>query len=107
MPGNTLSVFGTANSSVNGVFHGILFAVTLFIGFDAAASIGEEAHDPHRSIPIALVGSVALAGLSYLPVTCQAPERGRGCPPEPTSSMESPLDETLDYTPAPGGTIPG
>src|SRR5436305_4601141 len=70
--GNTLSVFTTAHSSTNGVFHGILFAVTLFIGFEAAASIGEESHDPHRSIPIALIGSVALAGLFYLLVTYAA-----------------------------------
>jgi amino acid transporter len=70
--GNTLSVFGTGHSSLNGVFHGILFAVTLFIGFEAAASIGEEAHDPHRSIPVALIGSVALAGLFYLVVTYAA-----------------------------------
>ena len=65
-------MFGTSHSSTNGVFHGILFAVTLFIGFEAAASIGEEAHDPHRSIPIALIGSVALAGLFYLLVTYAA-----------------------------------
>ena len=70
--GNTLSVFSTTHSSVNGVFHGILFAVTLFIGFEAAASIGEEAHDPHRSIPVALIGSVALAGVFYLLVTYAA-----------------------------------
>ncbi len=70
--GNTLSVFSTSHGSVNGVFHGILFAVTLFIGFEAAASIGEEARDPHRSIPIALIGSVALAGLFYLVVTYAA-----------------------------------
>jgi amino acid transporter len=70
--GNTLAVFSTSHGSGNGVFHGILFAVTLFIGFEAAASIGEEAHDPHRSIPIALIGSVALAGLFYLLVTYAA-----------------------------------
>jgi amino acid transporter len=67
--GNTLAVFGTSHSSWNGVFHGILFAVTLFIGFEAAASIGEEAREPHRAIPRALIGSVALAGLFYLLVT--------------------------------------
>jgi amino acid transporter len=70
--GNTLAVFGTSHSSTSGVFHGILFAVTLFIGFEAAASIGEETADPHRSIPIALIGSVALAGLFYLVVTYAA-----------------------------------
>ena len=67
--GNTLAVFGTSHSSWNGVFHGILFAVTLFIGFEAAASLGEEAREPHKAIPIALIGSVVLAGLFYLLVT--------------------------------------
>lgn len=67
--GNTLAVFGTSHSSWNSVFHGILFAVTLFIGFEAAASLGEEAKEPHRAIPVALIGSVALAGLFYLLIT--------------------------------------
>ncbi len=67
--GNTLAVFGTSHSSWNSVFHGILFAVTLFIGFEAAASIGEEAREPHKAIPRALIGSVALAGIFYLLVT--------------------------------------
>lgn len=70
--GNTLSAFGTGASSWNSVFKGILFAVTLFIGFEAAASIGEEAADPHRSIPIALLGSVAIAGLFFMLVTYAA-----------------------------------
>jgi amino acid transporter len=67
--GNTLAVFGTSHSSWNSVFHGILFAVTLFIGFEAAASLGEEAREPHRAIPVALIGSVAIAGLFYLLIT--------------------------------------
>jgi amino acid transporter len=70
--GNTLSAFGTGSAHWHGVFNGILFAVTLFIGFEAAASIGEEAREPHRSIPIALIGSVALAGAFYLIVTYAA-----------------------------------
>jgi len=70
--GNTLSVFTTSHSSWNSVFHGILFAVTLFIGFEAAASLGEEAREPKKAIPVALIGSVALAGLFYLLVTYAA-----------------------------------
>ena len=70
--GNTLSVFSTAHASWGSVFHGILFAVTLFVGFEAAASIGEEAENPHRSIPIALIGSVALAGIFFLVITYAA-----------------------------------
>ena len=70
--GNTLSVFTTSHSSLNSVFHGILFAVTLFIGFEAAASLGEEAKEPHKAIPIALIGSVALSGVFFLLVTYAA-----------------------------------
>ena len=44
--GNTLSVFSPSETSLNAVFNGILFAVTLFIGFEAAASIAEETENP-------------------------------------------------------------
>lgn len=70
--GNTLSALGTGQTSLNSVFKGVLFAVTLFIGFEASAALGEECAEPHRSIPIALLGSVALAGLFYLLVTYAA-----------------------------------
>ncbi|MDQ6818492.1 MAG: APC family permease [Actinomycetota bacterium] len=70
--GNTLAVFGTGSSSWNAVFNGILFAVTLFIGFEAAASIAEETENPRRSIPLAVVGAVALSAVFYLIVTYAA-----------------------------------
>lgn len=70
--GNTLSALGTGQSSLNSVFKGVLFALLLFIGFEAAAAVGEECEEPHRSIPIALLGSVMLAGLFYLVVTYAA-----------------------------------
>jgi amino acid transporter len=71
--GNTLTVF-TPNGhwTWNAVFDGILFAVTLFIGFEAAASIAEETENPRRSIPIAVVSAVALAAILYLIVTYAA-----------------------------------
>ena len=50
--GNTLSVFDPSQTSINTVFNGILFAILLFVGFEAAASIAEEMHaratDPGR-----------------------------------------------------------
>jgi amino acid transporter len=67
--GHTLSVFDPGQTSIHHVFFGILFAVTLFIGFEAAASLGEETENPKRSIPVAAVGSVALCGIFYLFVT--------------------------------------
>lgn len=70
--GNTLSVFSPSATSWNAVFNGILFAVTLFIGFEAAASIAEETENPRRSIPIAVVGAVALSATLYVIVTYAA-----------------------------------
>ncbi len=70
--GNTLSVFTTSHSSLNDVFNGILFAVTLFVGFEASAAIAEECHDPHKSVPIALLGSVTIAALFFILVTYAA-----------------------------------
>ena len=67
--GNTLSVFDPGSTSLNDVFNGVLFAVTLFIGFEVAASIAEETHRPKRSIPIAVLGTITIAGLFYLLMT--------------------------------------
>ncbi|HET8979802.1 MAG TPA: APC family permease [Solirubrobacteraceae bacterium] len=70
--GNTLAVFGTSAGGTNAVFNGILFAVTLFIGFEAAASIAEETENPRKSIPIAVVGAVAISAALYILVTYAA-----------------------------------
>jgi len=68
--GNTLAVFDPSRTSWKAVFHGILFAVSLFIGFEAVAALGEEARLPRRSIPIAVISSVAISLAFYLVVTC-------------------------------------
>jgi amino acid transporter len=69
---NTLKVLDPSATSWNSVFNGILFAVTLFIGFEIAASIGEEAHDPQRAIPRAVIGTILLSAGFYLLVTYAA-----------------------------------
>jgi amino acid transporter len=58
--GNHLSVFNPSDHTHGDVFRAILFAVTLFVGFEAAAALGEETADPHRSIPRAVLGTVAM-----------------------------------------------
>ena len=70
--GNTLAPFDPGQTNWTSVFNGILFAVTLFIGFEAAASIGEETADPKRSIPRAVLGTVAIAAAFYLLLTYAA-----------------------------------
>ena len=50
----------------NGVFRGMVFAILAFIGFEAAAPLGEEAKNPRRAIPRAVVGSALAIGLFYV-----------------------------------------
>ncbi|MFZ0090993.1 MAG: APC family permease [Solirubrobacteraceae bacterium] len=64
--GNSLAVFDPAQTSWSAVFHGVLFAVSLFIGFETVAALGEEARLPRRSIPMAMITSIVLCAGFYL-----------------------------------------
>src|SRR3954469_20537656 len=55
-----------ANGDLGGVFKGMVFAILAFIGFEAAAPLGEEARDPRKNIPRAVVGSAVAIGLFYV-----------------------------------------
>jgi amino acid transporter len=71
--GNTLSVFNPATGNgIGGVFLGMIYGIMSFVGWKAAASLGEETRDPHTSIPRALLGAVALIGTYYIFVTYAA-----------------------------------
>jgi amino acid transporter len=71
--GNTLSVFNPATGSgVGGVFLGMIYGIMSFVGWKAAASLGEETRNPYTSIPRALLGAVALIGTYYVFVTYAA-----------------------------------
>ena len=71
--GNTLSVFNPATGSgIGGVFLGMIFGIMSFVGWKAAASLGEETRNPYRNIPRALLGAVALIGTYYVFVTYAA-----------------------------------
>jgi len=50
----------------NGIFRGMVFAILAFIGFEAAAPLGEEAKNPRRTVPFAVVGSALAIGLFYV-----------------------------------------
>jgi amino acid transporter len=66
---NTLSVFDPSNGNAKGfgsVFPGMIFAILAFGGFEASAPLGEEARDPHRTIPQAVFLSCLLIGIFYL-----------------------------------------
>jgi amino acid transporter len=55
-----------AQGAWSGVFKGMVFAILAFIGFEASAPLGEEARDPRRTVPRAVVGSAIAIGLFYV-----------------------------------------
>lgn len=64
--GNTLQAFNPTILPLSGLFGGVLFAITLFIGFETSASLGEETANPRHSIPRAVVGTVIISAVFYL-----------------------------------------
>ena len=63
---NTLSVFVPGDEGVKPAFQGMIFCLLAFIGFEAAAPLGEETAEPRRVIPRALIWSALLVGLFYV-----------------------------------------
>ncbi len=66
----TLSVFqlspGTSSSAL---FLGVVFGFLSFAGFEAAATLGEEANRPTRDIPRAIFGVAVFGGVYFTVVT--------------------------------------
>ena len=50
----------------NGLINGAIFAALSFVGFEAAASLGEEVREPSKRIPKAIIGSILLVGGIYV-----------------------------------------
>ena len=63
---NTLNVFVPGADGVKPAFQGMIFCLLAFIGFEAAAPLGEETSEPRRTIPRAVVWSAILVGLFYV-----------------------------------------
>jgi amino acid transporter len=55
--------------STHGLFLAVVFAFTGFIGFEAAAVLGEEASDPRRAIPRAILTAAVVAVVWYVFIT--------------------------------------
>src|ERR671926_1026482 len=70
--GNTLdfSVFTVpGGTGLSAVFLGVVFGFLSFAGFEAAATLGEEAQEPRRDIPRAILGVAIFGGLYFIFVT--------------------------------------
>lgn len=67
-PGNSPTYFltSTAPTGFAGVGLGVVFGILSFIGFDAAATLGEETKNPRKSIPFAITGALGAVGIFYV-----------------------------------------
>lgn len=76
--GNTLQVFTLKFATIKG-YHGVsgivagaVFVMLAFVGFEAAAPLAEEAREPRRNVPRAIVLSCVVVGIFYLFTTYAA-----------------------------------
>jgi amino acid transporter len=63
---NTIQVFVPGADGVLPALQGMVFCLLAFIGFEAAAPLGEEAQDPKRTIRKAVIWSTILIGAFYV-----------------------------------------
>jgi len=72
--GNTTATFNPASStetgpvlgSWQGILHGMIFAFLAFIGFESSAPLAEEAHNPRRTVPRAILLAAISIGVFYV-----------------------------------------
>ena len=66
-PVNSLKAFNPAEApNYTGILFGVLYGVLIFVGFETAANLAEEAEEPKRAIPKAVMLSVAIVAVFYV-----------------------------------------
>ena len=62
-----------------GLMAGALLGLTTLVGFDSAANLAEEAKNPYRNVPRAIVGSVIAASVAGMRLPDRAHGLDQGC----------------------------
>jgi amino acid transporter len=87
-------------ANLPGIALGATVAIFSLVGFESATSLGEEAHDPLRTIPTAVILSVLVCGAFF--VFCAYVEvLGAHGLATPLDKLGTPLDALADATHAP------
>jgi amino acid transporter len=65
---NSLRAFDPSEAADgwSGILFGVLYGVLIFVGFETAANLAEETAEPKRSIPRAILLTVAIVSVFYL-----------------------------------------
>jgi amino acid transporter len=65
---NSFQAFNPSKSigGTKGIFIGAVYGVLAFIGFEAASTLGEEARDPKRTIPLGIIMACFGIGIYYV-----------------------------------------
>jgi amino acid transporter len=61
-----LSPASSPNGQLTDITNAMIYGITAFAGFEAAAALGEEARNTRRSIPASTIGIVIVTGIFYL-----------------------------------------
>jgi len=72
--GNTAATFNPDSSlesgpllgNWQGILHGMIFAFLAFAGFESSAPLAEEAHNPRRTVPRAILSAAIVIGIFYV-----------------------------------------
>jgi amino acid transporter len=66
----TWSVFSLQHGTgISALFLGVVFGFLSFAGFEASSTLGEEAHNPSKDIPRAILGVAIFGGIYFVIVT--------------------------------------
>jgi amino acid transporter len=85
----TMSVFEpTRQVGISTLFLGVVFGFLAFGGFEGACTMGEEATNPRRQIPRAVLGTVIVGGIFYT-VTSALMVMGFGTSPRALSAFQA------------------
>ncbi len=57
---------GQSPNGISGIALGLVFGILSFVGFEGAATLGEEVENPRVNVPRAIFGATLLVGVVYL-----------------------------------------
>jgi APA family basic amino acid/polyamine antiporter len=88
----TLICTGTFNKyGITGMLHGATVVFFAYIGFDAVTTTAQETKNPQRSLPIGIIGSLAISTALYVAVCAVMV----GIAPYRTLDSPNPISEAM------------